>query len=196
VVDNSRKGNRKVKILINMFCAVCVLLTVDLASAGRGNPNCDDGPYCEGAKNKEGKLDGAEVCKDSKKVVRRTTEYKNGLRHGQWKCFSEQGKLIETRTYAADKLNGKSTKLQEAINLFEVTTFKDDLKDGEAITYNTSTSNGKETVSEKNVSQYKNNDFHGWVIVYDASGKELRRDCYQDGNLKRDNPELCGAKKK
>lgn len=184
------------KSLLKIVFVMCVAVSAQSVFAAKGSPNCEEGPHCEAPKNKEGKLEGLEVCKDSNKITRRTTEYKNGERNGQWKCFDEKAKLIETRIYANGMLNGKSTRLEEKINLFSVITYKDNLKEGEVVTYNTSTSNGKETVTEKIVSQYKNNDFHGWLIVYDASGKELRRDCYQEGNLKRDNPELCNAKKK
>lgn len=181
---------------VNLVWIFFFVLNIQVSQAGRGNPNCDEGPYCESPKNKENKMHGLEVCKDSKKVTRRTIQYKDGLKNGLWQCFDEKAKLVETRIYANDKLNGKSTKLDEDLNVFTAVTYKDDLKDGEAVTYNTSTSNGKQTITEKVVTYYKDNDFHGWSIVYDVSGKEIKRDCFQNGNLKRDNPELCGAQKK
>ena len=184
------------KFKLTLFSFLLASLFFQSAQAAKGSPNCEEGPYCEGPKNKDNKLDGLEICKDSKKVIRRKTQFKNGVRQGQWQCFDENAKLIETRVYVDGKLNGKTTLFQEKLNVYTSITYKDDLKDGEAVTYNTSTSNGKEVITEKIVTNYKDNDFHGWSIVYDTNGNEIKRNCFQNGNLKNDNPELCGGVKK
>lgn len=170
-----------------------LLLTISASAyAAKGGGSCDSAPYCEGPADK---LNGEEICRDSKKVMRRKITLKNGKKNGAWECFDEKGKLLESRQYKADLLDGLTKRYIDSLDQFEEVNYKNDVMDGIHKGYYTKSSNGKEVATEYFHSYYLNGSRHGWFILYDLSGKEIKRECYQNDNLERKNPEKCGGVK-
>jgi len=175
-----------------MKMLIFLLLSFNLYAA-KGGGRCDVAPDCEVAKNADKKAHGLEICKDSKKVVRRKIDYSNGVMNGIWECFDENGKLTESRQYKNDLLNGVKKLYHPRIDRFEEVSFKDDLQDGIHHGYFTSTSGGVETVTQEFFNAYLKGQRHGWSIVKNLNGEEAKRDCFQNDQLERKNPEKCGS---
>lgn len=157
--------------------------------AAKGGGNCDDAPNCEGPQDK---MNGIEICKDSKKVIRRKITFKDGKKNGPWECYNENGKLIESRNYKLDILDGLSKRYIDEIDKYEEVNFKNDLMNGTHKNFFTRTANGKTEMYEYFTAEYLDGNKHGWFIRFDANGKEIKRECYQNDNLERKNPEKCG----
>lgn len=155
--------------------------------------SCDDGNYCDVKKDKDGLKVGVETCKDSKGIIRRKISYKKNVMDGLWECFSEQSKLIESREYKNDKLSGLTKRYKDDIDKYEEVRYLDDELDGENLVYQSQFSSGKSTMTGYSKTSYKKGNKDGFMITYDQDGKELKKICFKDDQMKSDKPELCGG---
>ncbi len=175
----------------------CFLLFISLLSMpslvmAKAAYECSEATDCKVAQDKNGK-NGVEVCKQGD-VVRRKITYKNNQMNGLWECFDDKGVLKESREYKNDKQNGLTKRWSTDVKKFEESRFLDDELDGKSVTYQSSFSGGKYELTGRVETEYKKNNQHGFQVFFDKDGKETRRICFQDDNMKKDNPELCGGK--